>query len=99
MVHLQTNVAALAVFGILCISCGHAGEPNTPGGIKLLPAYKHEKMKGIDTRIGKVWKDGGLSFQYDIGRGAGNAVQGLEKNTLLWSKEQVVEGRTVLLAL
>ena len=61
--------------------------------------YKHEKEKGIDTRVGKVWKEGGLTLRYDIGRLAGNAVKAQEKNNLLWYKEQVVDGRPVQLAL
>ncbi len=95
----RPTVAALAIFGIFCISVGQAEEPTTPGGIKLLPGYKHEKMKGKDTRVGKVWKEGGLSFQYDIGRGAGNAAKAQEKSNILWFKEQVVQGRTVHLTL
>jgi hypothetical protein len=72
-VHTRPTVAALAVFGILCSSGGRAAEPAalTPGGIKLLPGYKHEKLQGKDTRVGKVWKKGGLTFRYDIGRLAG----------------------------
>ena len=56
-------------------------------------------MQGKDTRVGKVWKEGGLSFRYDIGRGAGNQVKALAKEDMLWYKEQVVDGRPVQLAL
>jgi hypothetical protein len=103
-VHLRPTLATLAILGILgilCISRGRADEPAdpTPGDIKLLPGYKHQKEKGIDTRVGKVWKEGALAFEYDIGRLAGNAVKGQSKDNLLWSKEQIVEGHTVQLAL
>jgi hypothetical protein len=100
--HTRPMVAALAaVIGILCIAGGRAQEPGdpTPGGIKLLPGYKHQKLHGIDTRVGKVWKEGGLNIQYDIGRLAGNQVKGQAKDTLLWYKEHVVDGRAVQLAL
>jgi hypothetical protein len=90
-------VAALAVVAFLGISA-HAGDPGTPGGMKLLPGYKHAKLKGIDTRVGKVWKEGGLAFHYDIGRSAGNAAKSQEKASVLWYKEQVVNGRSVQLA-
>jgi hypothetical protein len=96
----RTTVAALAVFGILCGSGGRGEEPAPiPGGIKLLPGYKHEKLQGIDTRVGKIWKEGGLTIRYDIGRLAGNHVKAHSRENLLWYKEQVVDGRTVQLAL
>jgi len=34
-----------------------------PGGIKLLPGYQHKTLQGIDTRIGRIWKDGGLDIK------------------------------------
>jgi hypothetical protein len=85
----------------LFLSWGSAAEPadKIPGGIKLLPEYRHEREKGIDTRVGKIWKEGGILIRYDIGRGAGNAVNGLKKENLLWSKEQVVNESPVLIAL
>jgi hypothetical protein len=99
--HLRATVAALAVFGILCFSGARADEPagSTPGDIKLLPGYKHAKLQGIDTRVGKTWKDGGLTIQYDIGRLAGNHVKAQEKDKGLWYKEQVLAGHPVQLAL
>jgi hypothetical protein len=38
-----------------------------PGNIKLLPGYQHKTLQGIDTRVGKIWKEGGLEIKYDIG--------------------------------
>ena len=64
-----------------------------------MPEYKHVKEKGKDTSVGKVWKEGGVTFWYDIGRLAGNAVKAQEKDNLLWYKEQVVDGGPVQLAL
>jgi len=64
-----------------------------------LPEYKHEKEIGKDTRVGKIWKEEGVIFRYDIGRGAGNAVKAQEKENILWSKEQIIDGRPVQLAL
>ncbi len=89
----------LTVCGIACVTAVYAGPQALPGGIQLLPGYKHEKLKGIDTRVGKIWKDGGLSFSYDIGKGAGNQAKGQDKKNVLWFKEQVVAGHAVQLAL
>ena len=100
--HARSIIAAsIAVFGILCIVGGRAEQPAVPApwGIKLLPGYKHEKLQGIDTIVGRVSKEGGLAFQYDVGRLAGNYVKAQEKDKLLWHKEQVVDGRPVQIAL
>jgi len=96
---IRTIVAVLAAVGTLCIASGRAADvaAPAPGDIKLLPGYRHEAERGKDTLIGKVWKEGGLTFRYDIGRGAGNAVNAHAKNDLLWCKEQVVQGRQLLL--
>jgi hypothetical protein len=93
--------AAIAVFGMLCGSIWCAAEcaDPTPGGIKLLPGYKHETQRGIDTSVGKVWKENGLTIYYDIGWLAGNYAKSMEKVNILWYKEQVVGGRSVQFAL
>jgi hypothetical protein len=96
------TVLALAVLGILCISAGYAGDPAVPGGIKLLPGYAHQKLKGIDSRVGRISKNGGVRFQYDLGGlGWGNLVNNVlkDKDNLLWSREQVIDGRIVQLAM
>lgn len=76
----------------------YAQQPAPPGGIKLLPGYQHKKLQGIDTRVGRIWKEGGLAIDYDIGRLAGNAAKSQDQASLRWSKEQVVDGRAVQFA-
>jgi hypothetical protein len=88
----------LIVFSLSAVHADETASP-TPGGIKLLPGYQHQKLQGIDTRVGKIWKEGGFTVEYDIGKLAGNAVKGQEKSTLLWRKDQVVDGREVEVAL
>jgi hypothetical protein len=85
------------VFAIVS-GTGYAEEPAWPGNLKLLPGYKHEKLEGIDTRVGKIRKEGGFAFHYDIGRLAGNAARAQDKANLLWYKEQVVNGHPVQFA-
>lgn len=46
-----------------------------------------------------IGRKGGFTFRYDIGKGAGNAVKGLKKDEILWSKEQIVDGCSIQLAL
>jgi len=43
-----------------------------PGNIKLLPGYVHEPRRGKDSRVGVIYKQDGLSIDYDIGRMAAN---------------------------
>ena len=69
-----------------------------PGDIKLLPGYEHQKLQGIDTRVGKISKEGGITIQYDIGRLAGNATKGLPKADVSWIKEQTINGHPVVVA-
>jgi hypothetical protein len=71
-----------------------------PRDVTLLPNYKHEKQKGIDSSVGVISKEG-FGFSYDIGgRGTGSAAKSLAKeDTTKWYKEQVVDGRPVHLAL
>ncbi|HEV2912396.1 MAG TPA: hypothetical protein VGX92_03675 [Pyrinomonadaceae bacterium] len=71
-----------------------------PGGIKLLPGYQHKTLQGIDTRVGKIWKEGGLEIKYDIGSLAGDyANPKYFSKDFLWYKEQFVGGRKVRCAL
>ena len=42
-----------------------------PGNIQLLPGFVHQRRQGIDSRVGVIYKEGGLSIGYDIGRMAG----------------------------
>jgi hypothetical protein len=92
---------ALVGMGMLAMANVFAEESAdpAPGGMKLLSGYQHQKLQGIDTHVGKVWKDGGLSIQYDIGKLAGNYAKAQAKDEPLWHKEQVIGGRTLHLAL
>ena len=65
-----------------------------PGGIRLLPGYSHESIQGIDTRVGRIWKDGGPTIRYDIGWFAGNHASNLVESTKYsWSIAHAINGR------
>src|SRR6188768_1256004 len=95
----QYASALIAAVGMLGIASVLAEDPANaaPGGMKLLTGYKHQKLRGIDTLVGKISKEGGLSIQYDIGRLAGNYAKSQAKEEPLWHKEQVIGGRPVQL--
>jgi hypothetical protein len=79
------------------------------GGMQLLSGYKHKKLQGIDSIVGKIEKPGGLSIMYEIGvvspPGAprfGGGFSDRPKRTppksRHWYKEQVVNGVPMHLA-
>jgi hypothetical protein len=72
-----------------------------PGGIKLLNGYVHIPLRGIDTRVGRIKKEGGLDILYDIGRLAGESVRLclLIDQSCVWYKEQQLKGGLVKIAL
>jgi hypothetical protein len=76
---------------------GKADPP--PGSIKLLPGYQHKTGRGIDTAVGTIWKDGGITINYDIGIFAGMVASPHEKDRYLWYKEQTIGNQAVRIAL
>ena len=79
------------------------------GGMKLLPGYKHQPLRGIDSIVGEIKKDGGLRITYEIGAipkpGAprlGGSFSDRPKlipiQNVRWYREQIVNGQPVHLA-
>ena len=58
-----------------------------PGGIVLLPGFAHQPERGIDTKVGRISQEGGLTIRYDIGALAGNYATSQVRNPL-WAREQ-----------
>lgn len=83
---------------LLCGAIGFAQGPDKPpGSIKLLPGYTHQRLRGIDTQVGKISRKDGLTIQYDIGVLAGNYAE-KQKEEAAWFKEQVINGQAVQVA-
>ena len=63
-----------------------------PGSIRLLTNYKHkfDEFESTDTRIGKIWKDDGITIYYDIDELAGEWANPKKQAEYLWYKEQVI---------
>jgi hypothetical protein len=66
-----------------------------PGGIKLADGYRHERLQGIDSQVGRFVKEGAAEIHYDIGAMAGNYATGRPAADLVWSMSQLVNGRPV----
>lgn len=99
---LSLAIVAL-VIGSLSVALGAASADDPPpGSITLLDGFKHQKLQGIDTRVGKIWKENGITIQYDIGRLAGNFAQQQRKyqaDQLAWDRQQTWHGQPVELAM
>jgi hypothetical protein len=88
------------IFALMAISVVTAQEGDPPpGSIKLLPSYRHKTEQGIDTAVGRIWKEGGLTITYDIGRLAGHYAGPDAHADFLWRKEQVLGGQIIWCAL
>src|SRR5215212_10755982 len=70
-----------------------------PGGLKLLDSYKYRASHTTDTINGVIFKDGGLSIEFESGISEGYAADPKDKAKYLWYREQIVNGNRVFLAL
>lgn len=94
---IRLSVVAIA---LLATSVSTAQKEVTPGLIKLLLGYRHERLQGIDSLVGKIWKDRGVDIRYDIGELAGNYAECKSCEWTkgeVWRKKQIVNGQQVIL--
>ena len=69
-----------------------------PGSIKLLPGYHHITGRGIDSSVGKIWRDGGAIIKYDIGGDAGiHTDHGEWTKGTVWRTEQTINGQKAVI--
>jgi hypothetical protein len=69
------------------------------GGIRLLEGYKVKEGRAVDAATWTVFKEGGLSLEFEAGMNEGLWADVKEKDKYLWYREQVVNGHKVMLAL
>jgi hypothetical protein len=96
--HMRLLVLLCVLVTLPQVSC--AKEPSSnpsppPGAIRLPEGYRHERQQGIDSTVGRIWKEGGLEIHYDIGRMAGNYAGSVKGPERVWAISQVVNGRPV----
>jgi hypothetical protein len=74
-------------------------EREAPGGIKLLPGYKHKGATDFEgNTTGEIRKKGGLKISYAMGFSWGQEADPKEKEKYLQYSEQVISGRVVRFA-
>lgn len=80
-----------------------------PGGMRLLPGYKHLPLQGIDSVIGRIERNGGLQISYEIGHvqapgeprlggSFSNRAKLSPGHETRWYREQTVDGQPVHIA-
>src|SRR2546421_299167 len=88
---------AVILICLLPLSLPAADQPI--GGIKLLDGYKIKKERAVDAAAWTIYKDGGLSIEYEAGMNEGLWADAKQRSRYLWYREQVVNGHKVMLAL
>jgi hypothetical protein len=92
---------SLLLVCLLSVGIGLQAQEGTvppPGNMRLLPGYYHERLQGIDSIVGRIWKENGPSIFYDMGYGM-SAEEFKASVPCVWYKEQVTNGKTVQLVL
>jgi hypothetical protein len=87
-------ISALAATGSAAAQAVPGGPP---GSIRLHEGYQHQRLQGIDTEVGRIWKDNGPEIRYDIGSLSGHHASQLEPRR--WSKRQTLSGRSFTLTM
>jgi hypothetical protein len=62
--------------------------------MRLLPGYRHTEGRGIDTAVGRIWKEGGPIITYDIGLGSAAAATPIPGDNTSWVKRSTVGQKT-----
>jgi len=108
MKHKLVLMAFTSFTALLAIEPTAYSADDRIGGIQLLPGYKHEKLQGIDSVVGRIVNPKGLTIHYDIGgipkgaiRFGGSFIDRPVKTPpaqLRWFKQQMVQGEPVHIA-
>jgi hypothetical protein len=69
------------------------------GGIRLLDGYKIKKGWAVDAATWTIYKEGGLTIDFEAGMNEGLWAYPKEKEKYAWYREQNVNGHKVMLAL
>lgn len=96
---ISIGVGLLLCLVIGSICAGGASGMNPPGGIQLLDGYQHKPEQGIDTLVGKIWKEGGPEIGYDIGDLGGDSASHIEADKILWKRQQHIGGRDAVIVM
>jgi hypothetical protein len=87
---MRSAVFASVLTVIAQVALGQAANHALPTGVVLLPGFVHEPLEGIDSKVGRISKEDGLTVFYDIGEFAGAYATGNiatgDSGSRLWLK-------------
>jgi hypothetical protein len=95
------TIRFLSITGCFILFLGSAIIADDPpyGNIKLLDGYKYKRSQTFDTINGLIYREGGLSIEFESGISEGYAVDPKEQRKYIWFREQKINGHRVFLAL
>src|SRR4051812_33752103 len=95
---MRLLTAMILLLGVSASPAARAPSPEPsppPGAIRLTDGFRHERLQGIDSDVGRIVKEGGLEIRYDIGGMAGNYAGSIKGPDRVWAVNQVVNGEPV----
>jgi hypothetical protein len=95
----MTRITTTTVICILLLFTTALADDPPYGGLKLLDGYRYKRGRTMDTINGLIYKDGGLSIEFESGISEGYAADPEQKAKYLWYREQLINGHKVFLAL
>lgn len=96
----KTTLLLILLVALPLTDARTAQTESTPGFIRLLPDYQNQKQQGIDSDVGRIWKEDGVEIHYDIGKMAGNYADCKTcgwAGDELWRKKQTINGQESIL--
>lgn len=86
------------LFIVYFLSVSATSAQSVYGGIKLLDGYKYKTGKAVDAITGTIYKQNGLTIDFEAGFSQGYAADKKNKEQYEWYKEQTINGRTIRIA-
>jgi hypothetical protein len=68
------------------------GKVSSKSPVLLLDGYSYEVRPGVDSAVGKVWREHGLIMYVEFCCGFGNAADRVGPDQLVWKHEQGING-------
>lgn len=95
----MAKVSTLILIGALVLFTTAFTDDQPYGSLRLLDGYKYKRTQSTDTIGGMIYKDDGLTIEFESGVSQGYAADPRQRATYIWFREQVVNGHRVFVAL
>jgi len=89
----------IAALFISFASLSNLAQKHSNGNIRLLDGYKIKKARTVDALTWTIYKEGGLTIDFEAGPNEGLWADAQKQEDYLWYREQVLNGHKVMLAL